>query len=154
MLLGHKKYMAFTPKFDLFEYTVMPFVLTNEPATFRREINNILRPVLGIELVINTEIHIVQDEGMVVVAYIDSMIMATQGSVEQHRQQVRKVLDLLLKNQRGVEIDKSVFELTEESFLGFIVSSQSIGMDPAKAQDIVDWPRRKNQKEVQQILGL
>jgi hypothetical protein len=27
-------------------------------------------------------------------------------------------------------------------------------MDPAKAQDIVDWPRPTNQKDVQQILGL
>jgi len=26
-------------------------------------------------------------------------------------------------------------------------------MDPAKAQDIVNWPRPTNQKEVQQILG-
>jgi len=53
-----------------------------------------------------------------------------------------------------VKIDKCVFEQTEASFLGFIVSGQSIRMDPAKAQDIVDWPRPNNQKEVQQILGL
>jgi hypothetical protein len=51
--LGHEKYTAFRTKFGLFEYTVMPFVLTNAPATFQREINRILRPVLGIELVIN-----------------------------------------------------------------------------------------------------
>jgi len=42
------------------------------------------------------------------------------------------------------KIDKCVFEQSEESFLGFIVSGQSIQMDPAKAQDIVDWPRPTN----------
>jgi len=53
-----------------------------------------------------------------------------------------------------VEIDICVFEQTEAVFLGFIVSGKDIRMDPVKAQDIVNWPRPKNQKEVQQILGL
>jgi hypothetical protein len=37
-----------------------------------------------------------------------------------------------------VEIDKCVFKQTEASFLGFSVSSQSVRMDPAKAQGIVN----------------
>ena len=91
---------------------------------------------------------------MVVVAYIDDIIIATKGSLEKHRKQVGKVFDLLLENQICVEMDKCVFEQTESVFLGFIVSRKNIRMDPANAQDIVDWPRSKNQKEVQQILGL
>jgi hypothetical protein len=154
MLLGHEKYTAFRTKFRLFEYTVMPFGLTNAPATFQREINRILRPVLGIELVINQEIHIDKDDGLVVVAYIDDIIIATKGSVQKHRKQVGKVFDLLLENKMCVEIDKCVFDQKEASFLGFIVSGETIRMDPAKAQDIVNWPRPTNQKEVQQILGL
>lgn len=55
--------------------------------------------MLGIELVINTDIQIDQDEDMVIVAYIDDIIIATKGSVEKHRQQVGKVFDLLLDNQ-------------------------------------------------------
>jgi len=154
MLLGHERYTAFRTKFGLFEYTVMPFGLTNAPATFQREIDRLLRPVLGIELVINHTIHIDEDKEMVVVAYIDDMIIATKGSIEKHRRQVGKVFDLLLENQMCVEIDKCVFVQKEPSFLGFIVSGQDLRMDPAKVQDIVDWPRPKNQKEVQQILGL
>jgi hypothetical protein len=85
---------------------------------------------------------------MVVVAYIDDIIIATKGSVEKHRRQVGKVGDLLLKNQMCIDIDQCVFEQKEASFFGFIVSGQDIRMDPAKAQDIVHWPRPKNQKEV------
>jgi hypothetical protein len=154
MLLGHEKYTAFRTKFGLFEYTVMPFGLTNAPATFQREINRILRPVLGSELVINHTIHIDEDAGMVVVAYMDDIIIATKGLVENYRRQVGKVFDLLLQNQMCVEIDKCVFEQTEVSCHGFIVSGQSIRMDPAKAQDIADGPIPTNRKEVQQILGL
>jgi hypothetical protein len=154
MLLGHEEYTAFRTKFGLYKYTVMPSGLTNAPATFQREINRILRLVLGIELVIKTDIYIDENEGIVVVAYIDDIIIATKGSVEKHRRQVGKVFDLLLENQMCIEIDKYVFEQTEAVFLGFIVSGKTIRMDPTKAQDIVNWPRPKNQKEVQQILGL
>jgi len=82
----------------------------NAPATFHREINWILRPVLGIEFVVNTEIHIDQDEGMVVAAYMDNIIIATKGLVEKHRRQVGKVLDLVLEYQMLLESDKCVLE--------------------------------------------
>jgi hypothetical protein len=154
MALGHEKYTAFRTKFGLYEYMVMPFGLSNAPATFQREINRILRPLLGIELVINTKIDINEDNGMVVVAYIDDILIATKGSIEKHQRQVGKVFDLLLENQMCIEIDKCVFDAKRVKFLGFIVDGQSIRMDPDKAQAIVDWPALKNQKEVQQILGL
>jgi hypothetical protein len=38
--------------------------------------------VLVIELVINTDIHIDQHNGMVVVAYIDHILIATKGSLK------------------------------------------------------------------------
>jgi hypothetical protein len=85
MLLGHEKYKVFRTKFGLFKYMVMPFGLTNALATFQREINWILSPVLAIELVINHTTHIDKDEGMLVVAYMDDIIIATKGSVEKDR---------------------------------------------------------------------
>jgi hypothetical protein len=154
MALGHEKYTAFRTKFGLFEYLVMPFGLTNAPATFQREVNRILRPVLGIELVINTKIHIDEDEGMVVVAYIDDISIATKGSLSKHQKQVGKVFDLLTENKMCLEIDKCVFDAKEVTYLGFIVNGEELKTDPKKAEDIVNWPRPTNQKEVQQLLGL
>jgi hypothetical protein len=153
MLLGHDKYAAFRSKFGLYEYPVMPFELTNAPAVCQRQINRVLRLVLGIKLGINTDIRIDKDEGMVVVAYINDIIIATTGSVEKYRRQVVKVIDLLLDNMMCGEIDKCGFEQTEASIRRFIGGGQSIRMDPAKPNEMVDWTRPTNQTEVRRILG-
>jgi hypothetical protein len=104
--------------------------------------------------VINRGIHINEDRGMVVVAYIDDILIATKGSLEKHEQQVSKVFQLLMDNKMCVEIDKCIFSQKESTFLGFIVSGQGLRMDPEKVKAIVDWPRPMNRKEVQQILQL
>lgn len=66
----------------------MPFGLCHAPDTFQWEINQILPPRLGLEVVIRTDIHINEDDGMVVVAYVDSILIATKGSLETHRNEV------------------------------------------------------------------
>ena len=39
------------------------------------------------------------------------------------------------------------------TFVGYMVSKEGIGMDPAKVAAILDWPTPKNIKEVQSFLG-
>jgi len=134
MALGHEKYTAFRTKFGLYEYLVMPFGLCNTPATFQRGINRILRPLLGIELVVKTDVHVDEDEGMVVVAYIDDIFIATKGSLQKHHRQVSKVFQLLMDNHMCIEIDKCIFDATKTPFLGFIVSGSGLRMDPEKQE--------------------
>jgi hypothetical protein len=140
MALGHEKFTAFRTTFNLYKYLVMPFGLCNAPATFQREINRILQPLLGLELVIKTDVKMNEDEGMVVVAYIDEMFRATKESLEKHQKQVSKGFQLLMDNLMCIEIDKYVFNVSETSSLEFVVSSSGLHMDPAKAKAIVDWP--------------
>jgi hypothetical protein len=154
MATGHEKFIAFRTKFGLYEYMGMPFGLPNAPATFWREINRILRPLLGMELVVNTKVAIDDDWGMVVVAYIDDILIATKGSMEKHHQQVSKVFQLLKDNHMCVEIDKCIFDAKEVPCLGFMVSRSGLRMNPDKAKAIVQWPRPTNVKEVQQLLRL
>ena len=105
-------------------------------------------------MVIRTDIHIDEDDGMVVVAYIDDILIATKGSLDKHHRHVSKVFQLLMDNNMCVEIDKCMFDASETTFLGFIVSGSGLQMDPDKARAIVDWPRPTSRKEVQQLLGL
>jgi hypothetical protein len=62
----------------------MPFGLCNAPATFQRENNRILYHLLGIELLIKADDHIDEDEGMVLLRYIDTILIATKGSVKKN----------------------------------------------------------------------
>jgi len=154
MAVGHEMYTAFRTKFGLYEYLVMPFGLCNAPATFQREIDRILRPLLGLELVIKTDVHIDEDDGVVVVAYIDDILIATTGSLDKHPKRVSRVFQLLMDNHMCVEIDKCVFDVSKTTFLGLIVSGSGLQMDAEKATAIVDWPRCTLRKEIQQLLGL
>jgi len=122
MALGNEKFTVVMTMFGLYEYMIMPFGLTNALPTLQRRIIRILRQVLGLELLINTWEDIYKDGGMVVVAYIDNILIATKVSVEKHHQQVGKVFQLFKDNDMCIEIDKCVFDSREVPFLGFIVS--------------------------------
>jgi hypothetical protein len=54
---------------------VMPFELVNAPDIFQSEINRILRPLLGLQLVIKTDVHVDNNEGIVVLACIHDILI-------------------------------------------------------------------------------
>jgi len=59
-----------------------------------------------------------------------------------------------MDNHRCIEIDNCVFNVTDTLFLGYIVRSMGLSMEPETARAIVDWPRPTSWKEVPQVLGL
>jgi len=154
MALGHEKYTAFCTKFGLYKYLVMPFGHSNTPATFQRENNTILRPLLGLELVIQTDVNIDEDQGMVVVSYIDDIHIATTGSLEKHHKPVSKVFQLSMDNHMFIEIHKSVFNVAKTPFLGFVVSRSGLHMDSDKGKAFFDWHQPTSQKQVPQQLAV
>jgi len=109
MALGHEKFTTFHMKFGLYQYMVIPFSFTNAPATLHTEINRMLRPVLGIGLVVYVKVDIDEDNGLVVVAYTTDILITTKRSLSKHHRQVRKVFDMALENNMCVAIDKCVF---------------------------------------------
>jgi hypothetical protein len=105
------------------------------------EINRILRPLFGLESVIKLDVPIDKHNGIVVVACIHDIFIATKGSREKHNRQVLNVSHIIMDNHMWIEIDKDVIDVTETTFLGCVVSRSVFQMDPEKAKAIIDWPR-------------
>lgn len=129
---------AFRTRYGLYEWMVTPFGLANAPSTFQRYINWALREFL--------------DDFCS--AYVDDVLVYTEGSLDQHREHVRKVLGRLSEAGLQLDIDKCEFEVRTTKYLGFIIEAETgIRMDPAKVQAILDWQAPKSVKGVQSFLG-
>ena len=134
---GDKEKAAFITSEGLFEPTVMFFGLTNSPATFQTMMNAILRPVIV--------------EGKVQV-YMDDILIYT-STMEEHRELVRRVLQILKENGLFLKPEKCEFTKEQVDYLGVIVSAKGVQMDPAKVEVITTWPIPKKLVEVQEFIG-
>ena len=114
----------------------MPFGLYNDPATFMRVMNDVLRSFL--------------DE--FVIFYLDDIFMFNK-SREEHSKHVRKVLDIMRKEQLFLNMSKCEFRKTSLVYLGHILGGGELKIDPSKVSVIVNWPIPKSVIEVRSFLG-
>jgi transposase InsO family protein len=129
---------AFRTRYGLFEWMVTPFGLANAPSTFQKYINWTLRDYLDIFCS----------------AYIDDILIYSEGSRNQHREHVRRVLQRLREAGLQIDIDKCEFEVKSTKYLGFIVEAgKGVRMDPAKVNAITEWEAPRSVKGIQSFLG-
>jgi len=64
------------------------------------------------------------------------------------------VLKKLLENDLYIKLEKCEFDVTETTFLGYILSKDGLKVDPEKVKAILDWPVPSNVKEIQSFIGL
>ena len=127
---------AFRTHLGLFEYTVMPFGLTNAPATFQALIQDTLQDILDISAVV----------------YLDDILIFSQPN-QNHDALVIQVLERLQAANLFANAKKCEFDKSSVEYLGFIISSKGMQMNPKKFQTISDWPIPKTVKQVQSFLG-
>ncbi len=127
---------AFNTPRGLFEYLVMPFGLSNAPAVFQALVNDVLRDMVD----------------QFIYVYLDDILIFSR-SLQEHVQHIRVVLQRLLENGLFVKAEKCVFHAQSVPFLGYIVSSEGMCMDPDKVQAVVDWPTPDSRKALQRFLG-
>lgn len=136
MAEGDEWLTAFNTRYGLFESMVMPFGLCNAPATFQARINEVLHEYLDVFCT----------------AYIDDVLIFSD-SKEEHREHVLKVLDKLQEAGLQLDIKKCAFEVTEVTYLGMIISTEGVRMDPKKVECITKWEAPESVKDVQGFLG-
>jgi hypothetical protein len=128
---------AFTTRYGLYEYLVMSFGLTNAPAHFMYLMNSVFMPELD----------------KFVVVFIDDILIYSKNK-EEHAEHLRVVLTRLRDHQLYAKFSKCAFWLKEIQFLGHVLSSEGIAVDPSKVKDILNWKPPTIVHQVHSFLGM
>ena len=128
---------AFRTRFGSYEWLVTPFGLANAPSTFQRYINWALREFLD-------------DFAS---AYLDDVLIFTEGSLQKHHEHVRQVIERLQEAGLNLELSKCEFDVQRTKYLGFILEARrGTLIDPEKVQAIQDQQAPTTVKGVQGFL--
>ncbi|WOG99882.1 hypothetical protein DCAR_0519238 [Daucus carota subsp. sativus] len=128
---------AFRTRYGHFEFLVMPFGLTNAPAVFMALMNKVFQPFLD----------------KFVIVFIDDILVYSKSKSE-HEEHLRTALQTLRENQLYAKLSKCEFWLDHVLFLGHVISSKGIEVDPKKIEAIWNWEVPKNVTEVRSFLGM
>nr|GEW34623.1 putative reverse transcriptase domain-containing protein [Tanacetum cinerariifolium] len=128
---------AFRTRYDHYEFQVMPFGLTKAPAVFMDLMNRECKPYLD----------------KFVIVFIDDILIYSKNKQE-HEEHLKLILELLKKEQLYAKFSKCEFWIPKVQFLGHVIDSQGIHVDPAKIESIKDWASPKTATEIRQFLGL
>ena len=127
---------TFRTRYGHFEFTVMPFGLMNAPAAFMDLMHRVFQPYLD----------------QFVVVFMEDILIYSQSKWE-HEYHLRILLRLLRDHQLYAKFIKCEFWLTEVRFLGHVMSTSGMSMDPEKVEAMMSWERPKSVFEIRSFLG-
>ncbi|GJS51104.1 putative reverse transcriptase domain-containing protein [Tanacetum coccineum] len=128
---------AFRTCYGHYEFQVIPFGLTNAPAVFMDLMNRVCKPYLD----------------RFVIIFIDDILIYSKSKKE-HEGHLKLILNLLKKEELYAKFSKCEFWLSKVQFLGHMIDSEGIHVDPVKIEAIKDWASPKTPTEIHQFLGL
>lgn len=110
--------------------------LKNAPATFQRVMDHVLRDFIG----------------KICVIYLDD-ILVFSTSLQEHGENLGKILSALEKFNLKIQLDKSEFLKKETSFLGHVITTEGVKPNPDKIRAIKEWPLPTTDTELKRFLG-
>ncbi|KAA0033327.1 pol protein [Cucumis melo var. makuwa] len=128
---------AFRSRYGHYEFIVMSFGLTNASAVFMDLMNRVFKDFLD----------------SFVIVFIDDILIYSKTEAE-HEEHLHQDLEILRSNKLYAKFSKCEFWLKKVSFLGHVVSSEGVSVDPAKIEAVTNWPRPSTVSEIRSFLGL
>nr|GEW09441.1 putative reverse transcriptase domain-containing protein [Tanacetum cinerariifolium] len=122
---------SFRTRYGYYEFQVMPFGLTNAPAVFMDLMNQVCKPYLG----------------RFVIVLIDDILIYSKSRKE-YEGHLKLILRLFKKEELYAKFSKCEFWLSKVQFLGHVIDSEGIHVDPAKIESIKDWASPKTLTEI------
>lgn len=131
-----KEISAFVTPDGLYQYKVMPFGMKNSPATFQRLVNSVIAGLDGCD------------------AYIDDVIIHSNGTFEEHLQIIRAFFQRLSEAKLTINLAKSEFCHATLTFLGHEVGQGHVKPIDAKVQAINEFPVPTCKRQLMRFLGM
>ncbi|GKB07337.1 hypothetical protein Tco_0835621, partial [Tanacetum coccineum] len=73
---------------------------------------------------------------------------------QEHEEHLKLILELFKKEEFYAKFSKCEFWIPKVQFLGYVIDSKGIHVDPAKIESIKDWASPKSPTKIRQFLGL
>ena len=127
---------TFRTHYESYKCKILPFGLTNRPATYQRYMNDVLFDYL--------------DDFCT--AYLDDILIYSDNELN-HDAHVHKVLQRLQDAGLQADIKKCEFSVKRTKYLGFIISTDGIEVDSEKISAVESWQPPKTVKGIQLFLG-
>ncbi|GKE72985.1 putative reverse transcriptase domain-containing protein [Tanacetum coccineum] len=112
----------------------MPFGLTNAHAVFMNLMNCVCKSYLD----------------KFVIVFIDDILIYSRNEKEH----LKIILELLKKEELYAKFSKCEFWINTVKFLGRVIDSSGIHVDPAKIEAVKNWSSPTTPSEIRQFLGL
>jgi hypothetical protein len=139
---------SFQTRYGHYEFIVIPFRLTNAPATFMCLMNNIFSQYLD----------------KFILVFIDD-IMVYSKTKEEHEEHLRIVLQTLRKHKLYAKFDNLAYSFQKEiqylghyqkeiQYLGHVIFAEGIVIDPEKIRAIMEWSVPKNVADIRSFMGI
>jgi hypothetical protein len=128
---------SFRTRYGNYEFVLVPFGLTNAPATFMCLMNNVLSKFL--------------DKFKLV--FIDDRLIYSKNR-EEHEEHLRLVLQVLREHQLYAKLNKCDFFQKQIHYLGHVLSEEGVAIDPDKIMSIMEWPTPKDVSNIRSFMGL
>src|SRR5256886_11756473 len=131
-----ERHTAFRTPLGVFCYTVMPFGLKNAGATYQRAMDKIFSGLTR----------------KTVECYVDDIAVKSRHKGD-HLRDLREVFNLMRAHQLKMNPTKSFLVVSSGKFLGFVVTSKGIHLDPEKVSAIRDMEPPRSLKELRGLQG-